>query len=151
MAPRVRKARAVTGSEVHPRILAEMDVAGPMVAFEIFPHAIPDPKKKPTRAKPPLNLPDLQPLRRDFAFVVDAGVAADTLMRAAKNADKKLITDVSLFDVFEGGSMGEGKKSLAIEVTLQPVEKTLTDEDIDAVSKAIIAAAEKATGGTLRG
>ncbi|MDO8422436.1 MAG: phenylalanine--tRNA ligase subunit beta [Parvibaculum sp.] len=137
--------------EVHPRILAAMDVAGPMVAFEIYPHAIPEPKKKPTRAKPPLNLSDLQPVRRDFAFVVDAGVAADTLIRAARNADKKLITDVSLFDVFEGGSMGEGKKSLAIEVTLQPVEKTLNDEEIDAVSKAIIAAAEKATGGSLRG
>tara|TARA_R110000868_G_scaffold125417_1_gene331313 strand:+ start:1075 stop:3507 length:2433 start_codon:yes stop_codon:yes gene_type:complete len=137
--------------EVHPRILAAMDVAGPMVAFEIFPHAIPDPKKKSTRAKPPLNLSDLQLVRRDFAFVVDASVAADVLIRAARNADKKLITDVSLFDVFEGGSMGEGKKSLAIEVTLQPVEKTLTDEEIDAVSKAIIAAAEKATGGTLRG
>ena len=137
--------------EVHPRILAAMDVAGPMVAFEIYPHAIPEPKKKPTRAKPPLNLSDLQPVRRDFAFVVDAGVAADILIRAARNADKKLITDVSLFDVFEGGSMGEGKKSLAIEVTLQPVEKTLNDEEIDAVSKAIIAAAEKATGGSLRG
>jgi len=137
--------------EIHPRILAEMDVAGPMVAFEIFPQAIPEPKKRLTRAKPPLNLSDLQPLRRDFAFVVDAGVSADALIRAARNADKKLITDVSMFDVFEGGSMGEGKKSLAIEVTLQPVEKTLTDEDIDAVSKAIIAAAEKATGGTLRG
>ena len=137
--------------EVHPRILAEMDVAGPIVAFEIFPHALPMPKKKPTRARPPLNLSDLQPVRRDFAFVVDADLAADTLIRAARNADKKLIVDVSLFDVFEGGTMGEGRKSLAIEVTLQPVEKTLNDEEIDSVSKSIIAAVEKATGGTLRG
>lgn len=137
--------------EIHPRILAEMDVAGPIVAFEIFPASIPDPKKKATRAKSPLVMSDLQPLRRDFAFVVEAGVAADALIRAAKNADKKLITDVSLFDVFEGGAMGEGKKSLAIEVTLQPTEKTLTDEEIDAVSKAVIAAVVKATGGTLRG
>jgi len=137
--------------EVHPRILAEMDVVGPVVAFEIFPHALPMPKKKPTRARPPLNLSDLQPVRRDFAFIVDADLAADTLIRAARNADKKLIVDVSLFDVFEGGAMGEGKKSLAIEVTLQPVEKTLNDEEIDAVSKSVIAAVEKATGGTLRG
>ena len=137
--------------EVHPRILAEMDVAGPIVAFEIFPHALPMPKKKATRARPPLNLSDLQPVRRDFAFVVDVDLAADTLIRAARNADKKLIVDVSLFDVFEGGAMGEGKKSLAIEVTLQPVEKTLNDEEIDAVSKSVIAAVEKATGGTLRG
>jgi phenylalanyl-tRNA synthetase beta chain len=137
--------------EVHPRILAEMDVAGPIVAFEIFPAALPEPKKKPTRARTPLDLADLQPVRRDFAFVVDANVAADALMRAARNVDKKLIVDVGLFDVFEGGTMGEGKKSLAIEVTLQPTEKTLTDEDIDAVSKKIIAAVEKATGGTLRG
>jgi phenylalanyl-tRNA synthetase beta chain len=137
--------------EVHPRILAEMDVAGPIVAFEIFPAALPEPKKKATRAKPPLALSDLQPVRRDFAFVVASDVAADTLIRAARNADKKLIVDVSLFDVFEGGAMGEGRKSLAIEVTLQPTDKTLTDEEIDAVSKAVIAAVEKATGGALRG
>ena len=136
--------------ELHPRVLDAMDVAGPIVAFEIFPDAIPEPKRKPTKAKPPLTLSDLQPLRRDFAFIVDEKVTADQVLRAARGADKKLIVDVSLFDLFEGGSLGEGKKSLAIEVTLQPVEKTLTDEEIDAVSKAIIAAVEKTTGGTLR-
>ena len=82
--------------------------------------------------------------------MVDAGISADQLIRAARNVDKKLVADVSLFDVFEGGALGEGKKSLAIEVTLQPVEKTLTDEDIEAVSKKIITAVEKATGGVLR-
>lgn len=137
--------------EIHPRILAEMDVAGPMVGFEIFIDAIPEPKKKPTRARPPLELADLQPVRRDFAFVVDASITADQLLRAARNVDKKLVTEVTLFDVFEGGALGEGKKSLAIEVTLQPTEKTLTDEEIDVASKKIIAAVEKATGGTLRG
>ena len=136
--------------ELHPRILDEMDVAGPVVAFEIFPDAIPEPKRKATRAKPPLELSDLQPLRRDFAFVVVESVTADQVIRAARGADKKLIVDVSLFDVFEGGSLGEGRKSLAIEVTLQPVEKTLTDEEIEALSKRIVAAVEKATGGTLR-
>ena len=139
-----------TFGEIHPRVLAELDVAGPVVAFEIFPAAIPAPKQKATRAKPPLDLSAFQPLRRDFAFVVDAGVAADQLIRAARNVDRKLIADVSLFDVFEGGAMGEGRKSLAIEVTLQPVEKTLTDEEIEAVSKKIVAAVEKATGGALR-
>ncbi|HCX66943.1 MAG TPA: phenylalanine--tRNA ligase subunit beta, partial [Rhodobiaceae bacterium] len=137
--------------ELHPRVLDAMDVAGPIVGFEIFPDAIPEPKRKATRAKPPLDMSDLQPLRRDFAFVVAESVTADQVIRAARGADKKLITDVSLFDVFEGGSLGEGQKSLAIEVTLQPVEKTLTDEEIDAVSKKIVAAVEKATGGTLRG
>ncbi|MBX3496875.1 MAG: phenylalanine--tRNA ligase subunit beta [Parvibaculum sp.] len=136
--------------ELHPRILDAMDVAGPVVAFEVFPDAIPEPKRKPTRAKPPLELSDLQPLRRDFAFVVDDGIAAEQLIRAARGVDKKLIVDVSLFDLFEGGALGAGKKSLAIEVTLQPVEKTLTDEEIDAVSKRIVAAVEKATGGALR-
>ena len=137
--------------ELHPRVLDAMDVAGPIAGFEIFPDAIPEPKRKATRAKPPLDMSDLQPLRRDFAFVVAESVTADQVIRAARGADKKLITDVSLFDVFEGGSLGEGQKSLAIEVTLQPVEKTLTDEEIDAVSKKIVAAVEKATGGTLRG
>ncbi|MFN3626276.1 MAG: phenylalanine--tRNA ligase subunit beta [Parvibaculum sp.] len=136
--------------ELHPRVLDAMDVAGPVAAFEIFPDAIPEPKRKATRAKPPLALSDLQPLRRDFAFVVDEKVSADQLLRAARGADRKLIADVSLFDLFEGGALGEGRKSLAIEVTLQPVEKTLTDEEIEAVSKAIVAAVEKATGGTLR-
>jgi phenylalanyl-tRNA synthetase beta chain len=137
--------------ELHPRVLDDMDVAGPIVAFEIFPDAIPEPKRKATRAKPPLDMSDLQPLRRDFAFVVGESVTADQAIRAARGADKKLIADVSLFDVFEGGSLGEGQKSLAIEVTLQPVDKTLTDEEIEAVSKRIVAAVEKATGGTLRG
>lgn len=82
--------------------------------------------------------------------MVDEKVSADRLLRAARGADKKLIADVSLFDLFEGGALGAGKKSLAIEVTLQPVEKTLMDEEIEAVSKAIVAAVEKATGGTLR-
>lgn len=137
--------------ELHPRALTKMDVAGPMVGFEIFPDAIPEPKRKATKAKPPVDLPDLQPLRRDFAFIVEESVAADQLLKAARGVDRKLIVDVMLFDVFQGGTMEEGQKSLAIEVTLQPIEKTLTDEEIEAVSSKIIAAVEKATGGTLRG
>ncbi len=102
-----------------------------------------------------MNVSDLQAVTRDFAFVVDDAVVADKLVRAAKGADKQLITNVAVFDLFEGsaagGALGEGKKSLAIEVTLQPRDKTMTDEEIDAVAAKVVANVEKATGGTLRG
>ncbi len=135
--------------EVHPRVLAQMDVKGPLVAFEMNIDAIPQPKSS-VSARPALNASDLLPVKRDFAFVVDTEVAADKLIRAARGADKALVTDVTVFDVFAGGNLGDGKRSIAIEVTLQPREKTLTDEDIDAVSKAVIASVTKATGATLR-
>ncbi|MGK2742129.1 phenylalanine--tRNA ligase subunit beta [Tepidicaulis sp. LMO-SS28] len=137
--------------ELHPRVLDKLDLPGPAAAFEVFIEAIPQPKAKPTKAKPALTLFDLQPLTRDFAFVLDADVSAEAVMKAARGAEKKLVTDVSLFDVFEGGNLGEGKKSLAIEVKLQPQEKTLTDEEIEAISRRIVEAVQKATGGTLRG
>ena len=137
--------------EIHPRVLDKMDVAGPIVAFEIFLDAIPKPKAKPTKNKPAMDSIDLQPVRRDFAFLVGKSVTADKLLQAAKRSDSKLITGVSLFDVFEGGSLGDDEKSLAIEVTLQPRAKTLTDEELETVSNKIIAAVKKATGGTLRG
>ena len=112
--------------------------------------AIPAPKVRPTKAKPPLALSDLQPVRRDFAFLLDRGVEAAKVVRAAEGADRKLIAGVSVFDLFEGDALGPGKKSLAIEVTLQPTERTLTDEEIEAASKKIVAEVTKATGGTLR-
>jgi len=87
---------------------------------------------------------------RDFAFVVDSGVEAETLVRAARGADKALITDVTVFDQFTGAAIGDGRKSLAIEITLQPRQRTLTDEEIDAVAAKVVAGVEKATGGTLR-
>ena len=136
--------------EVHPRVLREMDVKGPLVAFEMVIDNIPEPKQLAT-ARPALEALDLLPVKRDFAFVAQSDVAADKFIRAAKGADKALITDVSVFDVFTGGSLGEGQRSLALEVTLQPRDKTLTDEEIDAVSKAVVAAVTKATGATLRG
>lgn len=136
--------------EVHPSILADLDMVGPIVAFEINLDALPVPKRKGTKSKPALKASDLMPLKRDFAFIVDADVAAGKLLKAATSANKNLVSNVSLFDVFEGGNMAEGKKSLAIEVTLQPREKTLTDEEIEAVSASIIAAVQKATGGELR-
>lgn len=136
--------------ELHPALLAELDVDGPVAAFELDLDAVPEPRRKPTRAKPPLSLSDLMPLSRDFAFLVDRDVPAATILRAARNADKALVTDVGVFDVFEGKGVPEGKKSIAIAVTLQPRDKTLTDEEIGRVAAAIVTAVEKATGGVLR-
>jgi phenylalanyl-tRNA synthetase beta chain len=136
--------------ELHPATLKALDAAAPLVACEIFLDALP-PEKAKGRAKPPLKAADLLPVKRDFAFVLDAGVAAGDVVRAALAADKTLIETVSVFDVFEGGQLADaGKKSLAIEVTLQPITETLTDKDIEAVAEKIIAAVKKATGGEIR-
>jgi phenylalanyl-tRNA synthetase beta chain len=136
--------------ELHPKILREMDIKGPAVAFVLYPQDVPLPKKK-TTARPALQATDLQAVARDFAFVVDADIEALTLVNAAAGADKALITDVRVFDEFIGGSLGDGKKSLAITVRLQPVESTLKDADIAAVCAKIIEKVTKATGGVLRG
>ena len=137
--------------ELHPSMAEKFDLDGPVAAFEIDLDALPEPRKKATRAKPALALSTLQPVRRDFAFVVETDVEAANILRAAKGADKTLVTEVTIFDVFSGAHVGEGNKSVAIEVTLQPKDKTLTDEEIEAVSGKIVAAVEKATGGVLRG
>jgi len=136
--------------ELHPAWLDALDLAGPVVAFELDLDAIPEPRRRPTRSKPAIELSDLMPLSRDFAFVLNSDVPAATVIRAARNADKSLITGVEVFDVFEGAHVGEGKKSMAIAVTLQPRDKTLTDEEIERISQAVVAAVTKATGGTLR-
>ncbi|MEQ8178793.1 MAG: phenylalanine--tRNA ligase subunit beta [Amphiplicatus sp.] len=136
--------------EIHPRILKAMDVDGPVYAFETFLDRIPAARAKATKTKPALDASELLPLKRDFAFVVDEAVAADALIRAVSGADKKLIARVALFDVYQGKGVAEGKKSLAVEVTIQPREKTLTDEEIEALSARIVAQVEKATGGALR-
>jgi phenylalanyl-tRNA synthetase beta chain len=137
--------------EIHPRTLKALDVEAPALAFETFLDALPAPRAKNGRTKPPLEKLDLMPLTRDFAFIVDDGTPAADVVRAAYGADKQLISDVSLFDVYRGERMQAGKKSLAVEVTLQPREKTLTDTDIEAASAKIVSAVMKATGGTLRG
>lgn len=137
--------------ELHPGVLRRMQVKGRAVAAEIFLEEIPEPKKKNGKMKPALELSPFQPIERDFAFVVDAEVTAEKLIRAAKGADKELVTRVDLFDVYQGKGVAQGKKSLAIAVTLQPREKTFTDDDLEAISKKIVAQVEKATGGTLRG
>jgi phenylalanyl-tRNA synthetase beta chain len=137
--------------ELHPAILDALDIKGPAVAFELDLDALPAPKSKATRAKPALEMPDLMPVRRDFAFIVGKDAAADALVRAARGAEKALISDVTVFDIFEGDSIGADKVSVAIEVTLQPRDKTLTDADIEAVAEKVVAQVKKATGGTLRG
>ncbi|MBF0306474.1 MAG: phenylalanine--tRNA ligase subunit beta, partial [Alphaproteobacteria bacterium] len=137
--------------ELHPGVLAGLDVKGPMAAFELFLESIPLPKPRPSKARPALAAQPLLPLERDFAFVVDQGVAAEAVLRAAKGADKTLIAGVSVFDLYEGGHVGEGRKSIAIAVTLQPTDHTPTDAEIEAVSAKIVQAVVKATGGALRG
>lgn len=138
--------------EIHPRVLKALDIDGRVLAFEIVLDNIPQPKKSSgLKARSQLNRADLTPVRRDFAFLVDKAVAADTLLRAAKGADKALISDVSLFDVYEGQGVPDGQTSLAIEVTLQPREKTLTDEEIDAIADKVVAKVAGATGASLRG
>ena len=136
--------------ELHPRVLAALDMKGVVAGFEFFLDALPPLKARPTKTKPMLKASALQPVERDFAFVLDAAVPADAVIRAAKSADKALIADVAVFDLFAGAGVGEGKKSLAIQVTLQPAERTLTDAEIEAVAQKIVAAVTKATGGTLR-
>jgi phenylalanyl-tRNA synthetase beta chain len=137
--------------ELHPRALETLRADGPLVAFEVILDRIPEAKQKPTRAKPVLELAPFQPVSRDFAFIVDRGVRAGDIVRAAQGADKKLITGVTVFDVYEGKGIDDGRKSIAIAVTMQPREKTLTDQEIDAVAAKIVAEVNRKTGGTLRG
>lgn len=137
--------------ELHPRALQAMDVKGPLVGFEVYLDRIPASRAKPgIRTRPALKLSELQAVERDFAFIVDAGVAAETLLKAVRGADKALIARAGVFDVFAGPGIPEGKKSLAITVRLEPSLQTLTDAEIEAVVKKIVAAAEKACGATLR-
>jgi phenylalanyl-tRNA synthetase beta chain len=136
--------------ELHPRTLEALGADGPLIAFEVILDRIPDAKAKPTRAKPVLELSAFQPVSRDFAFIVDRGVRAGDIVRAAQGVDKKLITAVTVFDVYEGKGIEDSKKSVAIAVTIQPREKTLTDQEIDAVAAKIVAEVTKKTGGTLR-
>jgi phenylalanyl-tRNA synthetase beta chain len=137
--------------ELHPRVIGALDVEGPLVAFEIFLEKLPEPRAKTTRAKLPLELSPFQPVERDFAFVVDRMVRATDILRATQSADRNLIAGITVFDVYEGKGIEPGKKSIAIAVSLQPKGKTMTDEEIEAISAKIVAEVGKRTGGVLRG
>jgi phenylalanyl-tRNA synthetase beta chain len=137
--------------ELHPRALEALRADGPLMAFEVILDRIPAAKQKPTRAKPQLELSPFQPVSRDFAFIVDRAVKASDIVRAAQGVDKKLITDVTVFDVYEGKGIDDGRKSIAIAVTMQPRDRTMTDEEIDAVGAKIVAEVTRKTGGVLRG
>jgi phenylalanyl-tRNA synthetase beta chain len=136
--------------EINPRVLKAMDVKGPVVGFEVFLDAIPPAKEGRDSARATLKLSPFQPVSRDFAFVVDAGVAAEVLVRAALGADRSLIVGAFVFDVFEGEGLPAGKKSVAIGVTLQPSTRTLTDAEIESVAAKIVAEVARTTGAILR-
>ncbi|NEX94066.1 phenylalanine--tRNA ligase subunit beta [Caulobacter sp. 17J65-9] len=135
--------------ELHPAVLKQLDVAGPVYGFELVLDAVPAPKRKATKTKPALSLSPLMPLSRDFAFLVPADKAAGDLVRAVAGVDKTLITEARVFDLYQGQGVPEGFKSLALEVAIQPRDKTLTDAEIEALSAKIVQAAEKA-GAKLR-
>ncbi|AJE48945.1 phenylalanine--tRNA ligase subunit beta [Celeribacter indicus] len=136
--------------ELHPKVLKEMGVKGTAVAFTVYLEEVPMPKGGKI-ARQAFFTNDLQAVERDFAFVVDRDVRALDVMNAAGGADKALIEEVRLFDEFVGGSLGEGKKSLAITVRIQPTEGTLKEKDLEELTAQIVAKVGKATGGTLRG
>jgi phenylalanyl-tRNA synthetase beta chain len=133
----------------HPGVLKALDLAPPVAGFEVYLDALPTERRR-SRARPPLAAAHLLPVHRDFAFVLDESVAAADVIKAAASADKALIADVTVFDVFSGEALGVGKKSLAVEVTLQPTDKTLTDAEIEAIAERIIARVRQATGGEIR-
>jgi len=136
--------------ELHPSTLEALDAEGPLVGFEIILERIPEPKAKATRAKSALDLSPFQPVERDFAFVVERNVKAADVVRAAQSADRKLIASVTVFDLYEGKGIEPGKKSIAIAVTIQPRDKTMTDAEIEALAAKIVAEVGKRAGGVLR-
>jgi phenylalanyl-tRNA synthetase beta chain len=144
------KNRLAAFGEIHPRVLQALDVTGPLVGFEVYLDAVPPAKAKRSKNRPPYNVSDLPAVERDFAFLVDNSVPANALVRAAQGADKALIAGVGVFDLYEGKGIPDGQKSVAIMVRLQPVEKTLTDEEIERVSAKVVGAVGKATDATLR-
>lgn len=136
--------------ELHPRVLAAYDLTGPVAAFEVMLDTLPAPKARAAKTKPRLELSEFQAVERDFAFVLEAKVAAAEVVKAAQSVDRILIESVAVFDVYEGTGVEPGQKSLAISVRLQPRDRTLTDSEIEAVSSKIVGAVAKATGAKLR-
>ena len=137
--------------ELHPRAVEALGAEGRIVAFEVVLDGLPSPKKKATKAKAKLDLAELHPVSRDFAFVVDQKVEAETLLRLARGIDKTLVQDVTIFDVYAGKGVEPGKVSIGLAVTLQPREKTLTDTEIEAFSGKLVGEVTAKTGAVLRG
>jgi phenylalanyl-tRNA synthetase beta chain len=136
--------------ELHPGVLARLDLEPPVAGFELFLDALPLPKEKAGRARPPLKASEFQAVERDFAFIVKESVTAEAVLKAARLADRALIADVRLFDAYAGTGLEAGTKSLAITVRLEPQDRTLTDAEIEAAARKVIQAVEKASGGRLR-
>jgi phenylalanyl-tRNA synthetase beta chain len=137
--------------QLHPSVCEALDADGPIVAFEIILDAVPAPKAKGAKARPRLERSDFMPVERDLAFVVDANVRAGDIVKAAQSAERSLVSDIGVFDVYQGKGLPEGAKSVAINVTLQPRERTLTDAEIDAAMAKIVAEVSRKTGAILRG
>ncbi len=135
--------------EIHPKILKALDVKTAVCACEVFLDHLPPAKKKHGKGQKPLTLPSFTPILRDLAFLAPRTTEAEKIVSAAKNTDKTLITDVSVFDLYEGDALGD-KKSIAIQLTIQPVEKTMTDEEIESVCRRVVGAVSAATGAVLR-
>ncbi|HEY6519773.1 MAG TPA: phenylalanine--tRNA ligase subunit beta, partial [Roseiarcus sp.] len=136
--------------QLHPSTCEALDSEGPVVAFEIILDAIPAPKAKPTKTKPKLIRSDFMAVERDLAFIVGEPISAGDILKAAESAERSLVARVGVFDVYRGEGVAEGAKSIAIHVTLQPRERTLTDAEIDATVAKIVAEVSKKTGATLR-
>jgi phenylalanyl-tRNA synthetase beta chain len=145
------KTIVATFGELHPGFLKQLKCDAPMLAIEVNLEALPLAKAKTGKTKPKLEQADQTPIRRDFAFVVDEKVPAGDIVRLAAKADPKLITHVRAFDVFQGPAIGEGKKSIAIEVTIQPRGEAMKDEQIDAIARSVVQGVGKGTGAVLRG
>jgi phenylalanyl-tRNA synthetase beta chain len=136
--------------ELHPGLAATLGLDAPCMVFEITLDALPLPKAKSTKVKPKLNLPDLQPVRRDFAFIAEKTVSAEDLLKIARGIDRALVSEVSVFDNYEGKGIEPGKRSVGIAVTLQPQERSLTDAEIEAFAARLVAETARKTGATLR-
>jgi phenylalanyl-tRNA synthetase beta chain len=137
--------------QLHPTTCEALDAEGPLVAFEITLDAIPAPKARPTKAKPKLARSEFMPLERDFAFIVAESAQAGEILKAVIGADRALVSGAQVFDVYRGPGVPEGQKSIAVSVSLQPRDHTLTDAEIEATVAKIVAEVAKKTGATLRG
>ena len=136
---------------LHPRVLKALDVDGPLFGFELNLNALPQMKARGAKTRAKLDVIDRSPVRRDLAFVVSDSVPAADLLAAIRGADKQLVSELAVFDVYAGKGIEEGHRSIGVEVTLQPQGATLTDKEIEAVMDKIVEKAGKATGATLRG